>query len=103
VTPRNQLFAQDCVVIDFSIKNDPNRAVFIADGLMSAGDIHDAQAAHANSDVALRVDALIVGPSMDHGSAHPPQNAFIHPCVPVTLDYPSNSTHLIFPDDFESF
>src|SRR5581483_4704615 len=42
----HQIFAQSGMVIDFAVKDDPDRAIFIADRLMPGSKVHDAQAAH---------------------------------------------------------
>ncbi len=35
VTARDQIVAQLFIVVDFAVENDPDRSVFIRDGLMS--------------------------------------------------------------------
>ena len=47
---RLQLLAQFGVVINFSVEYDPGSFIFVADRLMSPGEIDDAQPPHAQAD-----------------------------------------------------
>jgi hypothetical protein len=93
---RNQLFAQSRMIVNLTVEYNPNGAVFIANGLMTSGDVDNTQAPHTDSNAALGVHALVVGAAVDHRGAHSPEDAFIHPHVPISFDYTSNSAHAVF-------
>ena len=46
-----ELLAEFLKVVDLSVEDDPDRAVFITDRLMSASYIDDAEPAHADANV----------------------------------------------------
>jgi hypothetical protein len=58
-------------VVDLAIEDDPDGTVFIEDGLMTAGNVDNAEAGHAEAGTILREDALIVGAAMNDGLTHP--------------------------------
>jgi hypothetical protein len=80
-------------VVNLAVEYDCYRAVLVKDRLMSAGKIDDAEAAHAKSHRALRVDALIVGSAMHYSVAHGTDRGAIHPCAPVFTDDSCNPAH----------
>jgi hypothetical protein len=84
------------VIVNFSVENDPDGTVFVADGLMASGKIDDAEAAHAEPNPALGEEAIVVGTAMGHHVAHTSQNARIDSCVCTEFKYSSNSTHFVF-------
>lgn len=94
MTERSQLLAQDGMVVDFTIENDPDSTVFVAKGLVSGREIHDAEAPHADPDGTSSVDSLVVRSAMDHGSAHLPENSGLNPRAPELHD-PRDATHLL--------
>ena len=77
VATSDQMLAQRPVIVDLAVEDDPDRTVFIADGLMAGGKVDDAKAAHAQADLALREDAVVVRTAVGHDVAHAPQNAGI--------------------------
>jgi len=80
-------------VVNLAVEYDCYRAVLVKDRLMSAGKIDDAEAAHAESHRALRVDALIVGSAMHYSVAHGTDRGAINPCAPVFTDDSCNPAH----------
>src|SRR5207302_1261047 len=58
------------VVVDFAVEDHLQRAVFIADGLIAAGEIDDGQAAVRQADARLRPDPLRIGPAMGKTIRH---------------------------------
>jgi hypothetical protein len=64
VTPGLEILAQTLVVIDFTIEDDPNAFVFIADRLVTGLDVDDAEAAYRQSDILLDKKTAIVGPAV---------------------------------------
>src|SRR5262249_32201466 len=72
VAAGDQFFAQFREIVDFAVEHDPDRLVFVVDGLVSAGEVNDAEPAHAEPGSAAGVDALVVRPAVDDGAAHAP-------------------------------
>src|SRR5580700_10985330 len=93
---RDQSLAQRTVVIDFTVENYPDRTIFVAERLMSVGDVDDAEAAHAEADIALRENAVIVWTAMGHHIAHPSQDDRVGVSVLAELEYSRNATHNLF-------
>jgi hypothetical protein len=90
---RLQPLAKNRMVIDFSVEDNPERTVFVADGLMPGRQINDAQPAHAEPGAAFHVNALVVGPAMNHGGTHLPQDPGVDFRVFRELHYSSDSAH----------
>src|SRR5450631_2979697 len=90
---RDELFAQGGVVVDFSVEDDPEGAIFVADGLVAGRQIDDAEAPHAQAHGTVRVHALIVGSAVHHRLAHSPDGSGVDPLVLRKPHYPGNSTH----------
>ena len=70
MTERLQLPMQFPEVVDFTIADHPQRTVCVRQRLMSAGEVDDRQAAHADRARAVRVEALVVGPAMRGDARH---------------------------------
>src|SRR3989338_10209536 len=66
----NQLGSKLSVIIDFSVKDNHQRTVFIPNGLPACGEIDDAEPPHAKTPVPLRVNSFIVRPAMGKGLGH---------------------------------
>src|SRR5262249_1882999 len=58
------------IVVDLAVEDDPHRAVFVRDGLVSVREVDDAQPAHAERDAPAEMNALVVRPTMRHPAAH---------------------------------
>ena len=63
---------------------------------MSGGKVDDAEAAHAESDLPLREDAVVIRAAVGHDVAHPSQRDRINVRVPAELKYSRNATHALF-------
>src|SRR5262249_12090087 len=59
-----QLRAQRLKVVELTVADEPERFVFVGDGLMTAREIDDGKPAHADDGAAACVHALIVGTPM---------------------------------------
>ena len=66
----HQLAMQFLVVVDLAVEDDPHGPVFVEHRLLSAFEIDDAEAPHAERDTVLDVNALLVGAAMHHHSTH---------------------------------
>jgi hypothetical protein len=58
------------VIVDLTVEDDPDCAGFITDGLMSAGNVNNAKAAHADAYSAIGIYSFIIRAPMRHGGAH---------------------------------
>src|SRR5262249_37826942 len=58
------------MVINFAIEDDPNGPIFVAEGLVSAGDVNNAEPAHPDGGWAVGIYAFIVWAAVRHGGAH---------------------------------
>src|SRR6185437_10170809 len=74
MTLRDELAAQILIIVDFAVKNDPDRAVFVGNRLVSAREIDDAQPAHANGALTIDVDTLVIRTAMADLRAHLPDD-----------------------------
>ncbi len=81
------------MVVDLTVKYDPDRSVFVADRLMSGGKVDDAETAHSKAHAPLDIKPLIVGASMYHGGTHPPKNTGSNPRLLVNPQYARDSAH----------
>src|SRR5215469_8157662 len=88
-----ELASQLGEVIDFSIEDGPNRAVFVENRLMSAGNVDDAEAPHSQAGILLREDAFVVRAAMDDGLAHAVNGYRVDSLSPVRADDSRDSAH----------
>ena len=70
VSPPFELPAQIAVVVDFSVKDDPDGAVLVGDRLLPTCEVDDAQPPHAEGHAVPEVHPLVVRSAMDHRGAH---------------------------------
>jgi hypothetical protein len=64
------------------------------DRLLAAGNVNDAEAAHAQPDSSVDVDPFIVGPAVDDRSAHFVDLSGIHSRVAITRYNACNTAHI---------
>src|SRR5574339_28828 len=69
-----QLGAQLDVVEDFAVEDHPDGAVLVADRLVSAFDMDDAQARMRETDMRIVVKPETIGPAMTGRLDHPPED-----------------------------
>src|SRR5687768_5372627 len=67
----DQLLIEAGVIVELAIEYDHNGAVLVGDGLVPAGQVHDAEPAHAEANPALDERAPVVGTPMSDRVAHP--------------------------------
>jgi hypothetical protein len=70
VAPGRRPFPQRLIIVDLAVQDDPERLVFIGNGLAAAGQVDDGQAAEAEAQTRLDVDRHIVGASMGDCRRH---------------------------------
>jgi hypothetical protein len=67
---RLERLAQRGVVVDLAVEGDDEAPVVALHRLVAAGQVDDRQAAHAEAEVVLREDALVVRAAVHDGVAH---------------------------------
>ena len=65
-----KLVPELAIVVDLAVEHDPHGPVFVRHGLLTAGQVDDAQTAHAERDAVAEIDAFLVRATMDHDAAH---------------------------------
>src|ERR1035437_10510025 len=65
------------VVVDFTVVDHGDRAVFIADGLVPCGEIDDAEPAHGQPNVPFDEEAIVIRPAVSNLPVHPLQNSTV--------------------------
>jgi len=70
VAPGFEIVPQVLVVIDFTVKDDPNSFVFVAEGLVAGLDVNNAEATHGQPNIFFDKKAVIVGPAVDDVLVH---------------------------------
>ncbi len=73
VAERLELRAQFDVVEDLAVVDDPERTVLVADRLIAAGQVNDAEPRAAQANPVIPVDAVSVRPAMPEHPQHPQQ------------------------------
>jgi len=84
---------QGGMVVDFAVENNPDRAVFVAEGLVAGREIDNTKPSHADSNGSGRIDSLVVRSAMDHGGTHPPESLRLNPRASELHD-PGDAAHL---------
>ena len=92
----DELLAQAKVVVNLTVEDNPDRAVLVADGLMAGCEVHDAQPAHADADMSIKIEALVIRTPVGHDAAHFPKRVRVSPSVPPKLQNASDATHPLF-------
>src|SRR5437016_2023867 len=57
-------------VVDLTVEDDSKSVVFVKQGLMSALEVDNAEAPHAESNRTIHKDPFVVGPAVDHVGHH---------------------------------
>ena len=81
------------MVINFAIKDDPNAAVFIAERLVTALDVNNAEAAHSEPDVLLDKEAAVVGSAVHDSLVHRRQGIAIDALLPIAIEDATDPAH----------
>jgi hypothetical protein len=90
---RLEIFAQILVIIDFTIEDDPNVSLFVAERLVTALDIDDAEASHRQSDVFLDKEPVVVRTAVYNLPVHRHQRFTIHSLRPLGMENATDSAH----------
>jgi hypothetical protein len=68
----NERIAKGLVIVDLTVEDHPNAAIFVRDRLMPSAQIDDAEPAHADAATAIDINAFIVWPAVANLIAHRP-------------------------------
>jgi hypothetical protein len=93
VATRFEIFSQILVVINFTVEDNPDVSVFIAQGLMSGLNVDDAEAAHRQPDVLFDKEAIIVRAAVDDLLVHSGEQVTIYTPGPLGMKDTADSTH----------
>src|SRR5260370_1123190 len=80
------------IVVDFTVKHNPDTAVLISHRLMSSSDINDTEPAERHRQRSRRQNALIVRSAVTENTRHCRQISFRHAATAQVED-PTNATH----------
>src|SRR5882724_5226800 len=86
-------------VVDLSIKNDPDRAIFIVDWLLAGRKIDDAQPTHAQAGAAMDIDPFVIRSTMHDRLAHAVDIRRIDCVVLLNTDNACYPTHSLQPSE----
>jgi hypothetical protein len=93
VATRLKIAPQLLVIVDFSIEDDPEVAVFVRNWLMPSLHVYDAQAAHSQADVFLDENALIVRTTMNDLLIHHVERFTLDALTPIRKHDAADTTH----------
>ena len=92
MTALHKIVAEFAVVVDFSIKDEGDRLIFVGERLIATGDIDDAQAAHGQADIAVDEVSGAVGTAMPQPVIHGSQK-WLRDRLAVKLDDAADAAH----------
>src|SRR6185369_10439411 len=90
-----EFFAQLEIVVDLAVEDDPRAAILIVDGLLSALEVNDGQAAHRQTNGAVHVETVFIRAAMTDSFIHPPQQLLVNRLAVVPNDS-CDSTHTAY-------
>src|SRR5881275_3181542 len=93
VAARDQTAPQLRVVVDLPVEHDHRRPILVEDRLVTAREVDDAEATHAQADGTVYVDALVVGAPMPDGVAHLPNHGRGDGMSRVAMDDADDAAH----------
>jgi hypothetical protein len=93
VAARFEILPQILMVINFTIEDDPNVSVFIAQGLMAGLNVDDAEPSHGQPNVLLDEEAVIVRTAVDDLLVHCGEQVAIHAPGSLGIENTADSAH----------
>src|SRR6185437_2035197 len=88
-----EIRAQLLMVVNFTVKDDPNVFVFIGEGLMPGLEVDDAKPAHGEADASFDEEPAIVRATMNDLIIHGSQAFTLNSRVALRQKDSANSTH----------
>ena len=80
-------------VVDFAVEDDDHRAVFVEQGLLTAGQVDDRQPSVRQSETRFEMVAALVGSAMKLSLVHPVQQVPILLALASRIEQTCNATH----------
>src|ERR1700741_1853101 len=80
-------------VVDFTVVDDPGRAILVEHGLVAARDINNGKTAHAETRAVGDIDTFVVGTTVHDLVAHVADESFTDVALAARAYDPGNSTH----------
>jgi hypothetical protein len=81
------------VVVNLSVKNDPDRAVLVRNRLMAREEIDHLEPSHAQSDITLDEETFVIGSAMNQSPTHPLDVVYRCGAISVVIDNAGDATH----------
>src|SRR5437773_5047053 len=91
---RLEIVPQLAVVVDFAVRNQPQRAVLVDERLMTAAHVDDRKAPHAECERSLDMCSFIVGSTVDRQPSHRADGFGTH-CESVERENSVNAAHRV--------
>src|SRR5271165_3756496 len=88
-----QFSAQLGEIVNFAVKHNPHVALFVVDRLVPAGNVDDAEPAHAKCGASSHKKAFVIRTTMDDRITHPADRLGILRCAGTGIGNARNSTH----------
>src|SRR5580704_4537260 len=89
-----QLLSEFLIVVDFAVEDDPDRAIFIADGLVAGVQVNDCETAEPETYRSRDVVSLIIGSPMLNGIRHLLQQPRSYAGLSVEVKLSTNPAHI---------
>ena len=84
--------ADGAVVVDFTIKNHCEAAIFVEDRLIAAAQVNNREAAHRHAHGAAQKDAVAIRPPVGEAVVHTAQQIRVNG-LPVLMHHAADTTH----------
>src|SRR5258705_6469069 len=91
--PSDQVGSELPVVVDLAIEDDPDAAVLVADGLVAAREVDDAEAAHPHAEGTGQVASSAVRAAVDQDVGHPLQDIGVNRPLSLSAERAVDTTH----------
>src|SRR6266850_200753 len=88
-----QLLPKFVKVVNFAVEDRDDGSIFIADGLLTSAQVNDAQAAHSDCQILVKIDPGIIRTAMTDDTEHVFQDVRLHRCVILVFVNTANATH----------
>src|ERR1051326_5964733 len=93
VSRANQFRPKFGEIKNLSVEDNPCGAISVGHRLMAAGRINNTQPIEGKSDIAVPVNAIVVGAAMYRKLPHARKQPLVNSTVPIIIKYPIYATH----------
>src|SRR5262245_34057385 len=95
----DERFTQFGKIVDFTIEDNPDRSVLVANRLMAARHINDRKPPHTKSDIVLEIESLVVRAAMNDCASHFAGDLLVGDLTSVEIDESCNTAHKTLESD----